>query len=136
VFNDPYSLVEFSKDSKESYGGSSAIENFWGKSAEEFQVAKLEPTPTLKQESNRGSLQKKENIKKDNLWEKMVKKVKSKKQNSSNIKEKKINKTAVFENLNLAKNKPRRSRTSNLAPVSETRPFEGGDLSIQRRSFR
>jgi hypothetical protein len=43
VFNDPYSLVEFSKDSKESYGGSSAIENFWGKSAEELQVARLEP---------------------------------------------------------------------------------------------
>ena len=38
--------------------------------------------------------------------------------------------------INLVKNKPRRSRISNLAPVSETRPFEGGDFFIQRRSFR
>ena len=83
VFNDSYTLVEFSKDAKENYDGPSAMENFWGKPVEEAQVAKLEPLLTPKQESNVGSLQNNEGTMKDILWKNMVKKVEAKKSTQS-----------------------------------------------------
>ena len=136
VFNDSYALVEFSKDAKENYAGSSTIENFWGKPIEEAKVAKLEPLPIPKQKSKVNEFQKNENTAKETLWEKMVRKVETKKSNSKTLEKNPHNKVVVAKKMNSIKSKTRRSRSSNLAPISGLRPFEGGGSSIQSRSFR
>ena len=136
VFNDSYALVEFSKDAKENYAGSSTIENFWGKPIEEAKVAKLEPLPIPKQKSKVNGFQKNENTAKETLWKKMVRKVETKKSNSKTLEENPHNKVVVAKKMNSIKSKTRRSRSSNLAPISGLRPFEGGGSSTQSRSFR
>ena len=102
----------------------------------EVQLAKLEPFSAPKQESGIGSFQKNEKTAKEVLWKKMVRKVKEKQSNLKNVEEKDQKKVVVAKKINLVKNQTRRRRPSNLAPVSESRPFEGNGSSIQRRSLR
>ena len=103
---------------------------------EEAKVAKLEPLPTPKQKSKVNEFQKNGNTAKETLWEKMVRKVETKKSNSKTLEENPHKKVVVAKKMNSIKSKTRRSRSSNLAPISGLRPFEGGGSSIQRRSFR
>ena len=136
VFSDSYALVEFSKDTKENYDGSAAMENFWGKPAEEAQIAKLEPLLSPKQESSVSTFQKNDSIAKEVLWKNMVRKVEAKKSNPKNSEEKSQEGVVVAKKANSVQNKTQRPRPSNLEPVSGTRLFEGSGFSAQRKSFR
>ena len=134
IFSDPHVLVEFSSDLKEINAGFSGLENFRGKTVEEAQVAKLEPSLKTESKSSKNSFQENKSAAKQALWQKMVRKVAAKKSGKKKAGEKTSKKSLVGGNSNTNNN--RRNRSNNLTPVSGARPFERGSIPLQQRSFR
>jgi filamentous hemagglutinin family protein len=131
IFNDPFILVELSKDVKEVNPGLSKLANFGDKVIEEPQVAKLEPGKEGPN-SSKSLLQKNRGASKELLWQKMISKVAAKKSQKKN--RKKSRKSLAKGESDSIKN--RTNNSSNLTPVLATRSFERGPVPLRQRSFR
>jgi hypothetical protein len=123
-------LVEFSKDAKEIYAGSSKEEKSGNKLIKEAQVAKLEPAIKSNKNTRKNSLQKNKTSAKQVLWGNMVRKVRAKKIGQKTSEGIKSKKRIVTERQSI-KNKNQRRGLSNLTPVLATRPTVRGFSSLR-----